>query len=104
MNIWGMLSIVVIAVLFIIGAVHKIDNYIDAAIETQYQQKVADFMLKKQNQALLDWQINTKLFKDSIGDKKQEIITKIEYIKVKDDTCEAKLEAIQELQNIIYIK
>lgn len=104
MNIWGILSIIVIAILFVIGAVYKIDEHIDKTIEAQYQQKVADFMLKKQNQALMDWQINTKLFKDSIDNKKQEIITKIEYIKVKDDTCEAKLEAIQELQNIIYIK
>ena len=36
--------------------------------------------------------------------KKQEIISKVEYIKVKDDTCEAKLEAIEKLQDIIYIK
>ncbi len=57
-----------------------------------------------QNQALKEWEINTKLFKENKDIKKQEIISKIEYIKVKDDTCEAKLEAIEKLQDIIYIK
>lgn len=104
MNIWGILSIIVSIVLFIVGAVYKIDKHINEAIEIKYQQKVAHFMLKKQNQALMEWKINSKLFKENIHDKKQEIITKIEYIKVKDDSCEAKLEAIQELQNIIYSK
>ena len=104
MNIWGILGIVVAVISFIWGVIYKINNYIDESVEVKYQQKVADFMLQKQNQALKEWEINTKLFKENKDIKKQEIISKVEYIKVKDDTCEAKLEAIEKLQDIIYIK
>ena len=86
MNIWGILGIVVAVISFIWGVVYKINNYIDESVEVKYQQKVADFMLQKQNQALKEWQINTKLFKENKDIKKQEIVSKIEYIKVKDDT------------------
>ena len=104
MNIWGILGIVVAVISFIWGVVYKINNYIDESVEVKYQQKVADFMLQKQNQALKEWEINTKLFKENKDIKKQEIISKVEYIKVKDDTCEAKLEVREKLQDIIYIK
>ena len=102
MNIWGIVSIVVAVIGFIIGAVYKIDSYINDTIEIRYNQKVAELLIDKQNKAIKEWQLNTTLFKKTNEIKKEKIIKEVEYIQVKDDTCEAKLEAINKLVEMIY--
>lgn len=102
MKIYTYIGIGIAILSIIIGSYFKINSYIDNQVEIKYQARVSDFMLQKQNEAILNNIISTKLFKNNLENKQIEIKKQVEYIQVRDETCEAKLEAIQELINLIY--
>lgn len=93
-NIWAYIALALIAIGIITSIVFGINAYIDRQVELQYTQKVADFMIDKQNKAFLDYKVPTELFK-----KNKEVIYKtIEkevpvYVQVKGD-CTEQLEYV----------
>lgn len=92
MNIYGYLIIAIIIIGVVIGGIFGINKYIDNQVEIKYSQKVADLMIEKQNQALLDFKIPTELYKT----KKEVIYKTIEkevpvYAPTANNTCEEQL-------------
>lgn len=101
MRIWVTLAIIITIITTISGIVYKINRYIDNKIELKYNARVNEYLLKKQNEELLNIQINSKLYKDNLQINQDKMQQKIKFIRIKDDTCEAKLQAIRDLQDLI---
>lgn len=93
-NIWAYLALALVAIGLITSIVVGINTYIDRQVELQYTQKVADFMLQKQNQAILDYKIPTELFKKKTEIIYQTIEKKVPvYVEVKGD-CQEQLDYV----------
>ncbi|PAF53239.1 hypothetical protein BKH42_06845 [Helicobacter sp. 13S00482-2] len=84
---------------YIIGAFLAfalLQGYIHYKITSGVQAELAKELLKTQNDAIAKKALDTKNYTDVIAKTQEKIITKYKTIKLKDETCEAKLKGLKD--------
>lgn len=99
-------TIKILAVLLVIGiCAGFIYDY--SQTKSYLQAKKAEIMImsdkiKAQNDAIAGLKLDVETYKNKKPQIIEKIVTKYQNIEVKDNTCEAKLEAIHEAQKLFY--
>ena len=99
-------TIKILALLLVIGiCAGFIYDY--SQTKSNLQAKKAEIMImsdkiKAQNDAIAGLKLDVEAYKNKKPQIIEKIVTKYQNIEVKDETCEAKLEAIHEAQKLFY--
>lgn len=96
---WGAIAIIVI--------ITAVGIYDYKETKARLEAKKAEVMImsdkiKTQNDAIEALKLDVEVYKNKKPQIIEKIVTKYENIQVKDDTCEAKLEAIYEAQKLFF--